>query len=319
MSLATLHHVKMASVTVTSSTMPNILDNIYTCITAANDHNGVAVPAGTALTVTKYQNVGVTEALYGTFGAGSALTPKFLIAGVNAARTPLMGINGSHTWTANMLMGSINKNAGAFATWDHATQPFTSGQPGGLIKFFNVASITASRVYATLTAETIDVFIESSTGTIFWFGCGARLDPESTAGNSAESDGRVYSQWSTGTTQLNAALGTSVGYAPGHSAGDNSYHFLTFTPGAATMRRTSRLSPMNVSTTTTLTTPDGEPVALPIFCYDTVNDRFIGRMREVRHVRDAKFGQKQAPASVDAWFYVSASLTADGDALGFLA
>lgn len=316
MSLTALAHRKWATVTVTTSTCPGLLDHIYTAITQANDYAGVAIPS--ALSVTKYQNAGTTEAIYGTFGAASALTPKFLIAGVNAARTPLMSAstNGSHTWTANHLMAGLTKNAGAFATWDHATQPFTSGSPIGLSKFYD-ASVAAAKIHALVTAETLWVFIESATGTFFGCGIGALLDPESTDSTDSESDERVYSVVVSGTT----AIGTGIHGGSGllyHGASNNATHFLTLQPGSSSCLRTQRLQPMSLSTTTTLTTRAGKPIAIPLFCYDTVNDRCLGRLREIMAVRDGKMGQRQSPAGVDRWFYVGGSASADGDCIGLL-
>lgn len=317
MSLTTLSHRKWATVTVTTSTCPGLLDHIYTAITQANDYAGVAIPS--ALTVTKYQNAGTTEAIYGTFGAGSALTPKFLIAGVNAARTPLMSssTNGSHTWTANYLMAGLTKNAGAFATWDHATQPFTSGSPIGLCKFFD-ASVAAAKVHAYVTAESVWVLIETATGTVFGAGIGALLDPESASSGSAESDGRLYSVVVSGTTAIASNINTANGVFLYHSASNNAVHFLTLQPGSSSCLRTSRLHTALASTTTTLINRDSEPIALPVYCYDGTNDKFLGRLREVTVVRDAKLGQRQSPAGTDRWHYVGGSPSADQDCIGLL-
>lgn len=317
MSLASLAHRKWATVTVTTSTCAGLLDHIYTAITQANDYAGVAIPS--PLTVTKYQNAGTTEAIYGTFGAGSALTPKFLIAGVNAARTPLMSssTNGSHTWTANHLMAGLTKNAGAFASWDHASQPFTSGSPIGLSKFYD-ASVAAAKIHALVTAESVSVFVETAAGAFLGTGIGALLDPETTSSTSAESDGRLYSVVVSGTSAIGAGIhgGSGLLY---HNASNNGTHFLTLKAGTSSCLRTSRLSSQTPSTTTTLTNWDSEPVALPIYCYDTAGDRFIGRLREITVVRDAKMAQRQSPGGTDRWFYVGGSASADGDCLGFLA
>ena len=145
MSLASLAHRKWATVTVTTSTCAGLLDHIYTAITQANDYAGVAIPSPLT-SVNKRQNAGTTESIdFGFTTAG--LTVKGQISGVNAARTPLMSssTNGSHTWTANHLMAGLTKNAGAFASWDHASQPFTSGSPIGLSKFYD-ASVAAAKV-----------------------------------------------------------------------------------------------------------------------------------------------------------------------------
>ena len=313
MSLTALAHRKAATVTIVTNTTTAILDYIYTAITAANDYAGTAFPS--PLTVTKYQNVGVTEALYGTFTTG-ALTHKFLIAGVNAARTPLMG--GSHTWTAQYLMGGLTKNAGAFATWDHATLPFTSGQSTGLVKFFDPSVVTGAKVHAIITAETLWVFIESSTNTTYGIGIGALVDPETTTSGSAESDGRIYGVMTSGTALISLTLnGTSASFGY-HSASNNAVHFLCFNAGLSTLQATARNCVTNTSTTTSGANADNEPFAMPIFVRNQTTDKLIGRLREIGFTRDAKHGQVQSPGGVDRWHYVGGSTSADCDCLAYL-
>lgn len=317
MSLTTLSHRKWATVTVTTSTCPGLLDHIYTAITQANDYAGVAIPSPLT-SVTKRQNAGVTESV--DFGFATAgLTVKGQISGVNAARTPLMSTstNGSHTWTANYLMAGLTKNAGAYQAWDHATQPFTSGSPIGLCKFYD-AAVAAAKVHAYITAETVWVFIETAAGGVLGTGIGAPIDPESSSSNSAESDGRLYSVVVTGTTQMAGTFNTATNAWLTHSASNNAVHWLTLQPGSSSCLRTSKVVSPVASTTTTMINRDSEPVALPIYCYDQGNDKFLGRLREVTVVRDAKLGQRQSPAGTDRWHYVGGSTSADVDCMGLL-
>lgn len=318
MSLTTLSHRKWSTVTVTTSTCPGLLDHIYTAITQASDYAGVAIPSPLT-SVTKRQNAGTTESI--DFGFATAgLTVKAQISGVNAARTPLMSssTNGSHTWTANYLMAGFTKNAGAYQAWDHATQPFTSGSPIGLSKFFD-AAVAAAKVHAYVTAESVWVFIETNTGTVFGCGIGALIDPESSSSNSAESDGRLYSVVVTGTTAMATTFNTASSNAwLMHTASNNAAHWLTLQPGSSSCLRTSKVATLLASTTTTLINRDSEPVALPIHCIDSQNDKFLGRLREVMAVRDAKLGQRQSPGGTDRWHYVGGSPSADGDCIGLL-
>jgi hypothetical protein len=213
-------------------------------------------------------------------------------------------------------MAGLTKNAGAFATWDHATQPFTSGSPIGLCKFYDAAT-AAAKVHAYVTAETLWVFIETNTGTVFGCGIGALLDPESSSSNSAESDGRLYSVAVTGTTALGTNMNTAATF-PAHTTSNNAVHWLTLQPGSSSCLRTARLHTQSASTTSTLINRDSEPVALPIYCIDSANDKFLGRLREITAVRDAKLGQRQSPAGTDRWHYVGGAVSSDADCIGFL-
>jgi hypothetical protein len=312
MSLTALEHRRMAVVNVVTATTAGLLDHIYTAITAANDYAGNALTSP-LVGVTKYQNAGTTEAVYGSFTTG-ALTHKFLIAGVNAARTPLMG--GSHTYSSQMLMGGLTKNAGAFASWDHATLPFTSGQSTGLVKFFDPSSVTAIKVHAYISAETLWIFIERDTNLIFGIGLGALIDPETTSSLSAESDGRIYGVISTGTTSINTGLHNQTSGFLIHNASNNTPHNLFFNAGAGTLQNTSRVEiNQAVSSTTTLVNADNEPFALPIFMKNATTDKMIGRLREFRVVRDSKHGLKQGS---DTWYYVGGSTVTDVDCFGLM-
>lgn len=318
MSLAALLHRKGAGVVPAANTPVGILDAVYTALTAANDYNGVAFPS--PLTgVTKYQNGGVTEAVYGSFTT-SAKTYKFLIAGVNAARTPFMG--GSHTWLANCIMSGGCISAGAFATWDHATQPFTSGGPTGLLRTLDTATTTCVKVYAVLTAETLDVYYETNAGTILGSAFGALIDPESTGGNSAESDGRVYGTMVGGSAGAMSSVQNLSTWASGsifrYTASNGREHFIVHNVGLTTTRRATRNDQLAASTTTALASCDNEPLAFPSYVYDPVGGQCLGRLREICVVRDAKYGTRAQIAGVDKWFYVSGSTGTDQDALGLL-
>lgn len=319
MSLVSLDHQRWAPVNVTTSSVPGILDAFYTLVTQANDYAGT--PIATPLTsVTKRTSGGTTESMDWGF-ANASLGVKGQISGVNAARTPLMSAstNGSHTWTANTVMAGLTKNAGAYAAWDHASAPWTSGQSIGLSKFFNMASFTPSKVHGLVSNESVALFIEATTGAMFGTLIGALLDPESTGSLSAESDGRLYSVYVTGTSGLSTTMHGTSALGLAHTASNDANHFLTLTPGGSTCKRTNKLNGvLAASSTTTLTTPDGEPLAVPLMFYDTVNDRCLGRLREACVVRDAKMNQRQAPSSVDRWYYVAGSPSADSDAIGFL-
>lgn len=317
MALVALNHRKGTGVVPIANTVTSILDAVYTALTAAADYTAVNFPSP-LVGVTKFVTAGVlTEAIYGTFTT-SAKTFKFLIAGSATAKTPLMG--GSHTWAANCILSGGTLNAGAFATWDSATFPFTSGPSTGLTRTFDTALFTIAKVYAVITAETLHLYYESNTGTIFGSAFGALIDPHSTGGNSAESDGRVYGVAVSGSTAAMFsgmhATSASVGSYLRYTASASREHFIFFVPGAV-MSRASRNDGRTSSTTTTDASADNEPYAWPIVIYDPLTGKGVGRLREVCLTRDAKYGQKQAPTT-DVWYYVSGSTGTDMDAIALL-
>lgn len=318
MSLTALAHRKGAGVVPAANTPVGILDAVYTALTAANDYNTVAFPSP-LVGVTKYQNAGVTEAVYGTFTT-SAKTFKFVIGGVNAARTPFMG--GSHTWLANCIMSGCTLTAGAFSTWDSGTNPFTTGFPSGLLRTFDTGITTVAKVYAVLTAETLHLYYETNTGTILGSAFGALIDPESTSGNSQESDGRIYGIAVGGSAGAMSSIQNISTAGSGsmfrYTASNGREHFLVFTPTTGVVRRAARNDYRVSATTTADASCDNEPYAWPIPVYDPNGGQGLGRLREVCCVRDAKYGFRAQIAGVDKWFYVSGSTGTDQDAYGLI-
>lgn len=320
MSLTALAHRKGVGVVPASNSPFHILDAVYTALTAANDYNGVAFPAP-LVGVTKFTAGGpvTEEAIYGTFTT-SAKTYKFLIAAASVAKNPLMA--GSHTWLANCILSGGCINAGAFATWDHATQPFTSGGPTGLMRTLDTATTTCVKVYAIITAETLHIYYETNTGTILGTAFGALIDPESTSGNSAESDGRVYGTWVGGSAGAMSATQNAISATSGsmfeYTAGNGREHFFVHNIGASTTRRGNRNDGLVSSTTTSLASPDNEPYAFPSYVYDPLGGQGLGRLREICVTRDAKYGFRAQISGVDKWFYISGSTGVDQDAMALL-
>ena len=323
MSLAALLHRKGAGVVPAGNAGNQILDAVHTALTAANDYNGVGFPSP-LVGVTRFTaGAPVTEeAIYGTFTT-SAKTYKFLIAWASVAKTPLMDTTGTHTWLAGCVMSGGTLNAGAFATWDHATAPFTSGQSSGLCRTVDTATTTIAKVYAVITAETLWVFYETSTGTILGSAFGALIDPESTGANSAESDGRIYGVWVGGSAGAMSATQHATPVQSGsvfrHTNAQGREHLLIFTPISGTVRRGSRNDARMSATTTADASPDNEPYAWPIPIYDITGGQGLGRAREVCCTRDAKYGLRAQVAGVDKWFYVSGSVVTDQDAVALIA
>ncbi len=315
MSLVPLANQKWATVAPASSAIHHVIDAAWTCINQANDHLGVPIASPLA-SPQRYQLGGVTtEALHGGFAfSGKA---KWMVCGAAGARTPWMATStgGNHTYLASCIFLGLTVDPGVYQAWDHATQPFTSGRPIGLCRMVDCAVKAVKYVHAYVNAENLTVLFETTDGMVYGGGCGGSIDPESTDPLDAESDGRRYSVWTTGTIAggITTTHNTANIQAPGgHVSNATEAHHLALTPGTATCGKINRLTSLVASTTTTLTLLSGKPVSIPLHLYDLTNLRTAGRWREWEFVRDSMMGLRQATY----WEYIGGSLIANQDCLG---
>lgn len=326
MSLSALSWRRLPTVTVTTSTAAGVLDHIWSVLgsggTTYYDGSTRTVGAGSAATWTRYQNAGTTEALYAT-PITDTLTHRLIIAGVNAVRTPAMA--SPDTYSSNTLMISLNKNSGAFASWDHASAPFTSGSFFGYWKLWSAGGTAASKIYCFEAQEAVAVFIEDTGGAVYGSIWGAILDPESADTTSdAESDGKLYGVLTQGSaggivSTFNTQGGslTSTNAFSSHSTTNAQPHVGCFQPGTASLLTLYR-EVRGASTTTNLRTTSGRYQRAPLLYSSRAaapNDRFIGRLREVQFGVDGKIGGVYRESSADVAYLIGGSSTADQDSL----
>lgn len=222
-----------------TNTMPSWLDAVYTLGTKSTYYDGSVRTQGSgqAGTYSRYQNNGVTEAVYAT-PAVDTLNVRYIWAGSSSTPSPSPTMATPDAYTINHAFASIAKNAGAFNAWNNA-QPFTSGQFFGYWK----AGWTTSDGAGTLHMWECEsaVYYISTVGNNTRHGClGAWLKPGSTEAADAESDGKLYgvmtsgsaanigSFWSIQKTSTNAAWF-------GHNTGSNRQHSAVFLPGQGTL------------------------------------------------------------------------------------
>lgn len=325
MSLSALSWRRLPTVTVTTSTAAGVLDHIWSVLgsggTTYYDGSTRTVGAGSAATWARFQNAGTTEALYAT-PVTDTLTHRLIIAGVNAVRTPAMA--SPDTYSSNTLMISLNKNSGAFASWDHASAPFTSGSFFGYWKLWNAGGTAASKIYCFEAQEAVAVFIEDTGGNVYGACWGAIFDPESTDTTSdAESDGKLYGILTSGTSAIAANINiqgsgaSTLNSFTCHATANGQSHVGCFQPGTATLLTLFR-EQRNVSTTTSLRTTSGRYQRAPLLYSSRAaapNDRFIGRLREVQFGVDGKIGGVYRESSADVAYLIGGSSTADQDSL----
>lgn len=319
MSLTPLAHRKGVGVVPASNSPFHILDAVYTALTAANDYNGVAFPSPlVGVTKTTVGGPITEEVIHGTFTT-SGKTYKFMIAAASTAKTPAMF--GNHTWLANCIMTGGNINSGVYLDWAHGTTPMTGGTPTGFMRTLDTATTTCVKVYATITAEKVDIDYETNTGLILTSSIGAILDPETASLVSAESDGRVYGVMVSGSSAVmaatqNTATGTGSPYR--YLSSNGGAHFAVHVPGTTNLWRGNRSDFSVISTPTSDANADNEPQAWAIRCHETVGSKGIGRLREVCVTRDAKYGLRAQIAGVDKWYYLAGATGVDQDALARL-
>ena len=269
--------------TFTAGSLPGTLDGLYTLGIATTYADGSARAPGTgsAWTWAREQTSGTTVAVYGN-PPTNALGMRYILAGSTSAVAYTVLTPDTATATGQ-LVGAIQKNAGAFTTWGSAT-PFTNGGFSGYWR--------AARPHATVAYDSISLWesqegcmvqlAQASTGSTSINGFGALFDPIGSTANQAESDGRLYSMFTAGslsvtsTTIFNTAGdGSSFGQ---HVATVNGSHAGFFTPGANTIRTSTRFG--SFTPTSTLTTADSEPVGIPLAITDLVTGNFRGASRQ---------------------------------------
>ena len=318
MSLPALHHRKLTTVTAVSNGVVDMLNAIWDAVqpsvtTYTDGTTRVFTSGGTGWTWSRYQNAGITQAVYASPPNGT-LAQRIIIAGATTTPTPspTMIID---TYTANRLYIGINKNSGTFNAWN-AALPFTSGQWSGYVHLATATPLVPLAFSILETEETVQIgVLTGSAGAMYGAGFGALIDPDTGDAVDAESDGRIYGMWTVGTSTL---AGTMLNFAAvntflWHGGSATNAHFLTFTPGSATMVATLRENGLNAQTAANRTTRAGRFPATVMYATCVAN--WCGRVREVRFIRAATFGQRVDSAGVNKGYVFASSTTTAGDSV----
>lgn len=319
MALTALTWKRLPTQTPVTGLVSDVLDAVYTALGSATYYDGAGrTPgSGSAWTVSRFQNVGLTEAVYATPPTGT-LNQRIIFAGRTASGAGTMAA--PDTSAAGVLQVSVNKNSGAFNDWT-AANPFTSGQFFGYWRLVACAAVTVQKVNVYESAEAVIVACETATGTVYACILGAYLDPGTSDVADAEVDGRTYGVCTQGTVANVPNSFWTTGAFLSYSATANSYHAGIFTPGAGTIKPADLLSSMfNVVNTTCLLTPSGAPVLTPVLIGDDGGaGRCFGRIREVCMTRDGKLRELLQVGGVDTAHIVAGSSTVDQDCIALLA
>ena len=318
MSLAALHHRKLTTVTAASGGVVDMLDAIWAAVqpsvtTYSDGTTRVFTSGGTGWTWSRYQSGGITQAVYATPPNGS-LAQRIIIAGATTTPTPspTMIID---SYTANRLYMGINKNSGGFASWN-AALPFTSGQWSGYVALATGNPLVPLAFCILETEETVQIgVLTGQAGAMYGAGLGALIDPDTGDAVDAESDGRIYGMWTVGTSTLASAMlnFATTNVFMGHGGSATNAHFLTFAPNTGTMVATLREVGINAQTAANRTTRAGRFPATVMYATCVAN--WCGRIREIRLIRPASFGQRVDAAGVNKGYVFSFSTLTGGDSV----
>ena len=324
MSLVALKHRRLATVSASASTIVALLDAIWAAVdptvTTYSDGSTRAFSGSgaTGWTWTRYQNAGVTEALYAT-PPGGTLDQRVILAGRSAAPTPSPTMIGPDTFLASGLLISHQLQAGAFTTWNGAT-PFTNARFMG---YTRVLGATAATGFTTMgaciyeTQETIIVEILTNGTSVQIAFVGALYDPETTAAGTAETDGRRYGVVVAGGALVTNFLGSGTnGILWAHSTTAGNAHGYIWRPGAnvvdTVVRQWTSTGAQTIGNYTDLA---GQFPGMPLFM--PASSGWVGRVREMSLCRSMLYHNRveSSPGVIGAYGLAWSTTSATGDAL----
>lgn len=319
MSLPALEFRRIAAVVPAANTIEAFLNAIYTSLQAVTYDNGdPRVPGtGSAWTGSRYQNVGVTEAVYATPPLAAVSDLRSIWAGVDAgAPAPTMCAYGADTFAAGFILSSINKGSGAFNAWD-AVNPFTAGDFFGYWRGAIRTTLTISQIQVLESTESIAVFAITNTGAVVGDYEGAIIDPLSSDAADAESNGRLYGMAKMGITSTNiGALLTSF-YSTANvlfrnTSGANANHMGVFQPATGNVWSAAINTAYGLAAAPTGQLPSGKAFLPPFPCakFDAPNYS-LGELRGIRGAQQLQYGGVVNDAGgTEAGYTVSASAVA---------
>jgi len=230
-----LTFARLPDVTVAGTAIADMLDAIFTALSATTDYRGTSVPSTHRWVITKRQVTSVTNAVTCEAPSGTPLTlvPTIIFAGRAAVGSPTM-LTPDTAFNSTLLVG-INKNSGAYNSWD-AALPMTSGQWSGYYRLAPaVANAVGTIIRMFVSSEVIFAQIIQSATVQNWGMAGAILQPHTGDTNlCCEVDGRIYGMVSCGSSAVSATWL----YSPqmfSYSTTNANPHAATFQPGASAL------------------------------------------------------------------------------------
>jgi len=231
-----LTFLRCADTSPSGTAIENFLDAIYSALSAANDYRGTAKPASHAWTFTRRQVSSVTNAITCEAPAAlSLISPVVIFAGRTLPGTPTTLT--PDTTAASVPLVGVNKNGGAYNSWD-AALPMTSGQFSGYWRAGSTGSnATATVLRCFVSQETIFVQVIQTATIQSWVYAGGILQPYTNDTSLAcETDGRLYGMVTPGSASgVSASWLTTNSAFFSHSTAANANHAVVFQPNSSTM------------------------------------------------------------------------------------
>lgn len=322
MALTPLNWKYVGTATLASSTVPNMLDAIYTLGTATTYANGTTRTPGSnsAWTWARQQIAGTTEAAYGN-PPTNALGMRYILGGTTSTARAYTLLTPDTATSVNLIVAGMNRGSGAYGNWYDA-QPFTSGFSGywRASRLFSAIAYDRVAMWESQEGCVVQMFTAASAVSTSAIAFGALIDPLSTTAGTCESDGRIYCMSVTGgTTNLSATwagIGAADGGFFGHYTVAHTSHFGAFNNGATTVTGLIRtLAPMtSTSFPTGWANRAGEIPRIPVQV-SVFNSKYWGQLREMYHTSDAASTTTWRYLGVEQGYVVAYHPSTAGDAL----
>jgi hypothetical protein len=332
MALPTQNWRAVTPVALASGTIASTLDALYTIGQAAtySDGSGRTPGSGSAWTWNRQQVTGTTVAAWGV-PPTNALQMGYIVAGSSSASTPQM-MSGIDNFTLSAVHVAMNKNSGSPVTLPNSwqvgspTSPFGAGQFSGYI--VGGAGTTNGTMYYWECQEGFIVQVVATGGTSSYvFGGGAFVDPLNSSAGNCESDGRLYSVFTTGgnkswaTNWSSSGLDASYGVFKGRDLGGKSLNsrFALFNVGSVNTCRQAMMA-QYITTATSYLTPSGDVPLLPysVVLSGASNNQigpFFGELRNIYYTRAAAAGQTITNGGTTVGYILSPQASASNTCL----
>lgn len=322
MSLAAVTWKYVGSAIPAANTAEGVLNALYALGTSATYYDASArTPgAGQAGTFARYQNGGVTEAVYAT-PVSDTFGLRHIWGGAAGAKTPTMISAPADTWATATILFGLARTAGAYNAWDNAA-PFTSGSFTGYARACALGTHTIAKVHLFEHSTGFFVVYATTTTVIHNFG-GEVVDPgvtNATSPNCAEATtGSRIAMYTNGGTTVTATNSWTSAAAPSmlaHSSSANAAHFFALSVGGVTLVPIQRtVATYNASSTTTYLNEDLDFLPDPLYVEKSTGNVKIGRLREMLVGPDAKLAQTASASGVLKAFAASTHVSTDNDTM----
>lgn len=310
------------------------LDALYDALLGTVYDDGKAVPANAQWLVGRFQNLGVTEAVYFTPAAGSAREGDFVIivagaaAGTHASvvmASPDVYANGVINIGACVATPGSPVGLANFSSWDGAA-PFNIGRFTGYTRVYSGAAWNNCKLFSS--AEHVGIQVETMTGTVASCWAGAEfLAATDDLSDSEGGDGWVFGFGTTGSAQVTPSDAWNTSATTGgwfiHLATASEGHFWYLAPGTSTIRAAAHRGNtsnggVNESAATAMLSLSGAAVVKPMMVRDdsggVTDGRYVGTDRAFFFGPQAISGTVLESGGVKSWLEFGYHTGASGDA-----